>query len=345
MARINIDTTYMIGSNGISRDAKEVIERLKLKNEIIEVQFLSLSLNRNRLLRRILNILNLLFNLHVPIGHEYTGVLYQPHLSTFKPGKGTTGWVIRLHDLFPITNPEWFRWWANKIFRRNLSFAVSNGAYFLFSSDYSKNVFLNLYPECAERVAISACVTTTLKQALCKKCEGCLEIHSYPNQSSTLLTVGTIEPRKNYEFLIEFWDLHGKSIPGVDKLLIVGAPGWKSEKTQFALSRLANATWLKNACDGSLNHFYENARSFISASKDEGFNLPALEARVNYGLPLFLSDIPVHHEVHGDKATYFKNAQDLFNSMSTKQKVSSKRNISEIDLESRSLNDLFNRFG
>ena len=344
MARINVDTTYMIGNNGISRDAKKVVEQLKLKNEIFEVQFLNLSLNGSRVLRRFFNTLNLLFNLHIPIGRRYQGIFYQPHLSPFSPGKSSTSWVIRLHDLFPITNPEWFRWWACKIFKRNLEFAVENGASFLFSSSYSKNVFLNLYPGCVERVALSPCVTSTLNQSLCKKCEGCLEIENNPDQRSTLLTVGTVEPRKNYELIIDFWKLYGKSLSDVERLIVIGAPGWKSEKTQRALSQLTKAKWIKNSCDGSLNYFYENAKYFVSASKDEGFNLPAFEARVNYGIPVFLSDIPVHHEIHGNRAIYFKGSQDLFASISTKQDVSSVGDFTEYVTQSSNLIEVFDRF-
>ena len=307
------------------------------------VRFLNMSFNTNYLLRRTLNILNFLFNLHIPIAKKYIGVFYQPHISVLKPGKGSTGWIIRMHDLFPITNPEWFRWWANKIFKRNLDFAVRNGAYFLFSSNYSKNVFLNLYPECIERVDISPCATSVLTQSLCKMCEGCREIEDHPEQSSTLLAVGTIEPRKNYEFLIHFWRLNRNRIPGVVHFLVIGAPGWKTKKTQRALSQLVNAKWVKNACDGSLNYFYGNSKYFVSASHDEGFNLPALEARLDYGMRIFLSDIPIHHEIHDNRAAYFKNAQDLFSSLSAVSNVITNREDVKNDNTSLDLNDFFKR--
>jgi glycosyltransferase involved in cell wall biosynthesis len=344
MTRISVDTSYLMGNNGISRDAKKVINELKLKNEIFEVRFLSLSLNSNRVLRRFLNAFNLVLNLHIPIGRRYEGVFFQPHISPFIPGKGSTGWVIRLHDIFPITNPEWFSWWASKIFKRNLEFAVKNGACFLFSSDYSKRVFLNLYPGCVGRVFLSPCVITSLAKMLCKKCEGCQEIENNSNQNSTLLAVGTIEPRKNYEFLIDFWRLYGNSISGVEQLVVIGAAGWKSKKTQLALSRLNKTRWLKNVCDGSLNFFYTNAAYFISTSKDEGFNLPALEARVSYGLPVLLSDIPVHHEVHGNSARYFKNAKDLFALTSAKHEITSACKPTGNENRASNLSEIFNSF-
>ena len=203
---------------------------------------------------------------------------------------------------------------------------------------------MNLYPDCVEQVALSPCVTTTLTQSQCKNCEGCLEIDVNPNHNSTLLAVGTVEPRKNYEFLINFWKMYGNSIQGVERLIVIGAPGWKSKKTQLALSRLSRAKWVKNACDGSLYYFYENASFFVSASKDEGFNLPALEARINHGMRVLLSDIPVHNEIHGKRAIYFKNAQELYAAISAKQDACPADNFTENEIQFSNLNDVFNRF-
>ena len=346
MGTINVDTTYIIGNNGISRDAKLILEQLKSRNTITEIRFSNIPLNRNRLTRRILNLLNLFFNLHIPIGRRYEGVLYQPHLSLFKPGKKTSGWVIRLHDLFPITNPEWFRWWANVIFKKNLKFAVENGATFLFSSKYSQSIFLKLYPEAMDRVALAPCNATILSKVRCKTCEGCLEIAQNPEQNSSLLAVGTIEPRKNYDLLAEFWKLSWCSIPGIKRLVVIGAPGWKSDKTQKLLRQLGNQNliWLKNCCDGALCYFYQNSRFFVSSSLDEGFNLPALEARLNFGLPVILSDIPVHREVHGKHAKYFKTSSQLYSIVSS-ELPSTRNSLREVKpLDSSKLNTLFNNF-
>jgi glycosyltransferase involved in cell wall biosynthesis len=344
MVNINVDTTYIIGNNGISRDAKLILDQLKSKNKITEIRFLNIALNKNRFVRRTLNLLTLLLNLHIPIGQEYEGVFYQPHLSLFKPGKKTSGWVIRLHDLFPITNPEWFRWWANVIFKRNLKFAVENGAIFLFSSKYSQSVFLSLYPETIDRVALAPCNATILSESLCRTCQGCIEIAQNPRDNSTLLAVGTIEPRKNYDLLVEFWKLHGSAIPGIERLLVIGAPGWKSDATQKQLSQLRNLNliWIKNCCDGALSYFYQNSKLFISSSINEGFNLPALEARLNFGLPLVLSDIPVHHEVHGDNAMYFKTIAELNSIVCSESQITKRIILKNAPRDASQLAALFN---
>jgi glycosyltransferase involved in cell wall biosynthesis len=158
------------------------------------------------------------------------------------------------------------------------------------------------------------------------------------------LAVGTIEPRKNYDFLLTFWEEMHSKIDGITRIVIVGKPGWKSKETQarLAYNSKLNLVWLKNSCDGSLCFFYQNARFFISTSKDEGFNLPALEARQLYGLPVILSDIPIHHEIHGKFATYFNDANELTSYLVTNNQEPKICNRSLIQIETP-LRDLFDQ--
>ena len=50
---------------------------------------------------------------------------------------------------------------------------------------------------------------------------------------------------------------------------------------------------------------YQQAKALIFPSFTEGFGLPIAEA-IHYKLPVILSDIPIHHEVAGNDALYFK---------------------------------------
>jgi hypothetical protein len=58
---------------------------------------------------------------------------------------------------------------------------------------------------------------------------------------------------------------------------------------------------------------FKNCVAFISASHSEGFDLPTMEARQFFSLPLILSDIPVHREFHNDVGYFFKNTDELIN--------------------------------
>ncbi|MEZ4500505.1 MAG: glycosyltransferase [Thermomicrobiales bacterium] len=56
--------------------------------------------------------------------------------------------------------------------------------------------------------------------------------------------------------------------------------------------------------DALLPQLYANAAGLIAASVEEGFDLPVLEGMAA-GVPLLLSDIPVHREVARDFASHF----------------------------------------
>jgi glycosyltransferase involved in cell wall biosynthesis len=120
------------------------------------------------------------------------------------------------------------------------------------------------------------------------------------------LAVGTVEPRKNYKTLVEsFNKIHQEDKSS--KLIIVGKYGWKQSKVYEHLKSLkinAKVVYIEECCDSALRRLFENASAFISASLDEGFNIPAAEAR-SLGVPLILSDIAVHQEFHYDVAYFF----------------------------------------
>ncbi|MCA9392452.1 glycosyltransferase family 4 protein [candidate division WWE3 bacterium] len=64
--------------------------------------------------------------------------------------------------------------------------------------------------------------------------------------------------------------------------------------------------------DAEMGIVYKNALAFVSASKEEGFGVPPLEAMA-VGCPVLVSDIPVHREICGEGAMYFRldDASDL----------------------------------
>jgi len=52
-----------------------------------------------------------------------------------------------------------------------------------------------------------------------------------------------------------------------------------------------------------LHVLYRNCLAFVHLSKDEGFNIPVIEA-ANSAAPLIISDIPVHREIAKDFASF-----------------------------------------
>jgi glycosyltransferase involved in cell wall biosynthesis len=93
-----------------------------------------------------------------------------------------------------------------------------------------------------------------------------------------LLTVGTVEPRKNIQFLIEVFE----QLEDFDgDLVIAGGFGWKYEPI---LERIRNSPRAKSIrClgyteDSHLPSLYAGASAFVITSHYEGFGFPPLEA-------------------------------------------------------------------
>jgi glycosyltransferase involved in cell wall biosynthesis len=153
-----------------------------------------------------------------------------------------------------------------------------------------------------EQVMEVSCPITDLKISTpCKSCEMCI---NFQPMNDYFLAVGTIEPRKNYKNLLTAWERSKPNSSGF-KLVVVGNLGWRDKKINQLISAEKNVLHLKGICDYQLNRLYKNTFAFVSASLNEGFNIPLHEAQ-SVGSRLVLSDIEIHHEfATGAKVAWF----------------------------------------
>jgi glycosyltransferase involved in cell wall biosynthesis len=116
-----------------------------------------------------------------------------------------------------------------------------------------------------------------------------------------LLTVGTIEPRKNLPFMIDVFE----QLEGMDcDLVIAGMPGWKVEPIMDRMNRSPKRSrirYLNYVPDNQLPALYAGAELFLITSFYEGFGFPPLEA-MSYGTPVISSAGGSLAEVLGDDA-------------------------------------------
>ena len=282
-----------VGHGGIGREAVSLYSALQRYDEVVALTWpdgqlqVDPALNQ-RIQRKVAMGFTYLtgksWRLRTPRG----STLFLPQVLPFT---GKSDVVVRLHDLFPITNPEWFTGRSTKLFTRSLRNLVRNGAYFLCDSHTSEIELLKLYPE-AKTLGVAHCYIPPLKSAEeCGKCHGC----TFDYSSKFFLSVGTIEPRKNYPFLVSLVRKYPQF-----HIAVVGRPGWKSDEVLFNLRNTPGIAYLEYICDGALKKLYASAHAFLSPSLSEGFNIPACEAE-KFGLPVLLSDIEVHRELHPEE--------------------------------------------
>ena len=116
---------------------------------------------------------------------------------------------------------------------------------------------------------------------------------------TNLLCVGSEEPRKRMEFLIEVLGMLPEEIKSRTILHKVGSES--SQKSKQKLLKKANEMgvnihWVGRLPDIDLCGYYQHCDALLFPSIAEGFGLPPLEAMAS-GCPVLVADMPAHNEV------------------------------------------------
>ena len=123
-----------------------------------------------------------------------------------------------------------------------------------------------------------------------------------------LLSVGTLEPRKNLDRLVIAYGAARSQLPEKWPLLVVGPTGWKSRHTwvdPIGVHRLGTVD------DGILAGLYTRARLLVYVPLMEGYGFPPLEA-MQWGTPVLASrTVPSVTEVPGAEAAFVVNPTDV----------------------------------
>jgi glycosyltransferase involved in cell wall biosynthesis len=129
------------------------------------------------------------------------------------------------------------------------------------------------------------------------------ELDSLP-ASGFVLSVGTLEPRKNLPRLASAYAALPAELQAAHPLVVVGALGWRHEATVSALNALGDrCRRLGSVSDGLLGELYRRCSAFCYPSLGEGFGLPVLEAMAE-GAPVITSNVSALPEVGGDAVEY-----------------------------------------
>ena len=132
------------------------------------------------------------------------------------------------------------------------------------------------------------------------------------------LYVGTLQPRKNIDTLIDAYSIFRKNHPEY-KLIIAGKKGWLYEHIYKKVEELdlqKEVEFKGYVTDNELAVLYQNAFCFVLPSLYEGFGIPILEA-MSFDCPVITSFTSSLPEVGGGACLYFnpKNPKELTEKM------------------------------
>jgi len=122
-----------------------------------------------------------------------------------------------------------------------------------------------------------------------------------------LLVVGTLEPRKNQQVVLDAFDVLSRRHPDLG-VVLVGKQGWLVDDLvdrvrahpEFGRRLL----WLEGIDDAELAWLYQQAFLAVAPSKYEGLGVPVMEA-LHHGCATLSSDGGALPEAGGERVTYF----------------------------------------
>ena len=202
--------------------------------------------------------------------------------------------VVMLHDLIPITHPEFCRPGDGAKHRRRVITALRHASRIVVNSHYTAHELLTF----AEREKLTAPPVDVAHLGLEPIF---LKAEPNPSRRPYFVHVGTIEARKNLAFLLTIWRrLQERMGDQAPRLVLIGRYGWENEAVLDHLQRSPNLQGLvhqaENLPDTALADLMQGAQAVLAPSSVEGFDLPAVEACA-LGVPLIASDIPAHREL------------------------------------------------
>jgi glycosyltransferase involved in cell wall biosynthesis len=177
--------------------------------------------------------------------------------------------------------------------------AVRRASGFLAISQATADALTKRFPAAAGRTTVALLgVTPALSEGL-----DAAEAATLP-PSGFVLSVGTLEPRKNLPRLVAAFRELDVELQRAHPLVVVGAVGWQTGETLEALRSLGDGcVMLGRVSDAALAELYRRCAVFCYPSLGEGFGLPVLEAMAA-GAAVLTSNTSSLPEVGGDAVAY-----------------------------------------
>lgn len=237
---------------------------------------------------------------------------------------------IFVHDLIPITNPEYV---SKDIKNTKKSFYdfvknfINKAKIFTISRYVMNDIYKNFPKIKSEYLTLVQLASDKNKYFKIEKLDNniknnVLSKYNIPLDKKYFLSLSSLNKRKNLAFLIESFVKFLEKNKNIDDLVLVlaGPSGWLMEE-MFA--SIKNAGKYKDKIiltgfidDNDINMIYNSAYAFIFPSLAEGFGLPVLEA-LSCGVPTISSNSTSLPEVYGNSALSFNptNKKELIDAM------------------------------
>ncbi len=321
--RIGIDVTSAITQGGgIGRYTRELIHALAKEDANIEYRYFSAKpiapspipnsipqTNNSSYHPAPLNerwLYRLWYRAQLPIPVQWvTGKLDLFHSPDFvlPPTSGHIPTLLTVHDIsfafFPEVYPPNLVAYLNKVVPRS----VQRATHILADSQATKDDLVRVWHVSPAKITVLYCGADPRFQPIRDEKQITAVRQKYHlGKQPYILSVGTVQPRKNYQMLIRAFAPIAQEQP--HNLIISGGKGWLYDEMLAEVGKQGlngRVHFIGFVDDADLPALYSEAALFVMPSIYEGFGLPILEA-MGCGTAVISSNVSSLPEVTGDTA-------------------------------------------
>lgn len=213
--------------------------------------------------------------------------------------------IVTVHDMVYKSFPETVRGRTKYMLDTGLKRSMKRADRIVTDSEFSKQEIIRYFPQFADKIRVVYCgVDTDRFHPVTDMAQIQAVKEKYAIDRDYFLYLGTLEPRKNLERLMDAYAqfCQGKSEPPY--LVLAGGKGWLDDGIYQKVQKLhleASVLFTEYVPDGEICPLMCGALAFVFPSIYEGFGLPPLEAMA-CGVPVLTTHAASLPEVVGKDA-------------------------------------------
>lgn len=196
--------------------------------------------------------------------------------------------IITVHDLTFLHYPQFLTAESRHYYNDQIEYAVHHADHILTDSEASKRDLMRMLDVPSEKITVHLLGVDESFQPLppetVEHYRRALEL-----PETYFLFVGTFEPRKNIDGLVEAYRALLASTPDAPPLVLAGRMGWNFDELRQRIEALNlgdHLLWREAIPQDAMPALYNAALALVTPSFYEGFGFPALEAMASGTVPI-----------------------------------------------------------
>ena len=228
-------------------------------------------------------------------------IYWEPNYSLLPLGNPS---ITTVHDLSHIHYPQYHPAERVQLLEQSLGESIERSARIIAVSEYTKQDICDYFGVRASKIdVVSPAVSDSFRTVYSESDLHLVrQAHGLPDRF--ILSVATIEPRKNIQGLLRAYSQFPTELRNQFPLVLVGLKGWLTEEVEKLLKPMVEAGQvirLGYVEQAHLPMIYQAATCLAYVSFFEGYGMPIAEAMAA-GLPVLASERSSMPEVAADSA-------------------------------------------